>query len=956
MVVSFLSRAYLESLDEAERARIYAENVPLGEHPKTGDMFFLPEKDRQAGMYVIGVQGVGESAFLETMIHHVCVVGNPVVVFDPHADLIYASLAALPTSRVKDAYLLDLEDEDWPFGITLFSVDRLETNIQRTQAVDRIFHVFDLLWPEVTGQQNLPRYLRAAIHVFLDNPNSTLVDMYDFFLDDALRQRMVANCTDQSVQTFWRHEFEELKRSPGEIARRIQPLINRLEHLFMGRSLVRNIVGQRQNTINFREAAEQRRALFIKLPINLVKEDAQLIGTLLLAQLTAAIFSFMDLPVAQRPHLSLFVDEAQLFATPDFSKLFSEGRKFGVRMTLAHQYRSQLLTFLRDSTETARTKVAFQINADDANEMGAYFPTPAAGIDPESISTTVDKALRAKTSDFPPHVRDFVHTYLIPLQGAASGGRVTVGRRPNWGFSNGPQQQEVWVEDPTDLLNGLLYQCMKEGRANLPIPWKVAIGFCTTGGGFFSAIRYPNNPKLLPGYAFPPHLVMPTEHGLMWHEGRAPETADERLIHFVFCLRQTMGYLSKHPVGKPLPTAASAVGAMLTQLPRRAAFVRSGDDVGVIYTLDTPAQLEGTLLTDRMAIIRDQTRATYCRPKQEVEQDIAKGPPPPEASSSALGAHHRRVRRRSGRAIGRRSRLTIRTTSEFSVRPIHELLLRGNSLMPYGLYHLHLATAEQLCRLHYRAGSLKAVKARLKTLAEAGFVQADTVPTKRFRAPYYYTLGPNGVKHLAQAGYDTNESWRASKEMDKHALFVEHTLELGDVLISAFLLGKLMQSASLHSFTHERVLKRRPYKATWQRGDHSETFSVIPDAFLDFHVLLDGVMRRMPVLLEHDRGTEEQYYFRRRIRAYRMLLTTGSAAQLFGAKVVTIAFTTFQGKERLAQMQAWTRAELEHETATVGQRFRFAALTPPLHPAKTWFGEQWYGLDATQPPQPLLAA
>jgi hypothetical protein len=108
---------------------------------------------------------------------------------------------------------------------------------------------------------------------------------------------------------------------------------------------------------------------------------------------------------------------------------------------------------------------------------------------------------------------------------------------------------------------------------------------------------------------------------------------------------------------------------------------------------------------------------------------------------------------------------------------------------------------------------------------------------------------------------------------------------------------------------------------------------VIPDAFLDFHVPVDGGLLRMPVLLEHDRGTEEQFYFRRRIHAYAMLLRTGSYEQLFGAKAVTIAFTTFQGEQRAEQMERWALAELEPSMAGL---FRFVALTPPLDPVKTW--------------------
>lgn len=74
----------------------------------------------------------------------------------------------------------------------------------------------------------------------------------------------------------------------------------------------------------------------------------------------------------------------------------------------------------------------------------------------------------------------------------------------------------------------------------------------------------------------------------------------------------------------------------------------------------------------------------------------------------------------------------------FAITPVHDLLLRGTQDMPIGLYHLHLATAEQLTRLHYKPGMLKTVSKRLKVLVDNGYVQADSVPTKFMKSPYYY--------------------------------------------------------------------------------------------------------------------------------------------------------------------------------------------------------------------------
>src|SRR5438132_11055037 len=103
----------------------------------------------------------------------------------------------------------------------------------------------------------------------------------------------------------------------------------------------------------------------------------------------------------------------------------------------------------------------------------------------------------------------------------------------------------------------------------------------------------------------------------------------------------------------------------------------------------------------------------------------------------------------------------------FAITPVHDLLLRGSQDMPIGLYHLHLATAEQLTRLHYKPGMLKTVSKRLKVLVDNGYAQADCVPTKLMKSPYYYALATKGMHYLDSVGFDTDKAFRASKEVSE---------------------------------------------------------------------------------------------------------------------------------------------------------------------------------------------
>jgi hypothetical protein len=597
----------------------------VGYHPQNEDILYIPERDRYSGTYILGVQGVGKSGLLQNLIHADMEGERAVIVIDPHGDLVNACLGFLPGMRVPDTHILDMQDEGYPFGVNIFQTGRLTSSVDVTQAVERLLHIFEVLWPEVVSQQNLPRYVRAAAIVLLANPGSTLVDMYQLLQDQAYRTRLVANVPDLTVQQFWHTQYANL--GPHEQYRRVQPLLGRLEALFMGRGLVRNIVGQKVNSIDFRKAIEEKQIILIKLPIKQLKQDARLVGTLLLSQISNAVFSFANVPESQRPGVSLYVDEFQHFATPDFSELLTEGRKFGVRVTVAHQYRNQLPAFLQDSTLTARSKICFQLTTEDSREMSHLFPSSHTTIKPEDvIEHPVHYMLTHQSNDAA--IQAFTDMYLHPLHGMKRGaGRIEIELR-----DKAPRLSDIWnggrspnpkVTDPTWQLDQLLYQAMATQTAMLPIPPEIVIGFSNCGQGFFiQAMRlHAGSSCLQPGFRFPPTI------------NRIPETGTEQLHHFLYHLRVVMQRLAVYPIGKATTTTPADVAKMLNQLPRRAAFVRSGDTTGVVYTQDTPQGMDPTTYADVYGYIQDQTRQTYCHPKTEVEQWFM--PASPQVTTSA---------------------------------------------------------------------------------------------------------------------------------------------------------------------------------------------------------------------------------------------------------------------------------------------------------------------------------
>ena len=632
----FYSKDYLDSLSEQAQGNIVSTHTLLGYHPEVKDYFLIPDADRFAGMYVLGVQGVGKSSLLEYMIYQdIGVKNTAVIVIDPHGDLINHVIGQVQADDETDCsrmFLFDLQDEAHPFGVNVFSGKKHQTAISQTQAVDRVMHIFEVLWGDVLSQQSLPRYLRAATIALFANPGSTLVDMYDFLLNDSLREKMLRNVTDPTITQFWEYQYNS--KSPSFRYREIAPLINRLESLFMGRSLVRNIVGQSATTIDFRAAIENKEILLIKLPLKTLPQDARLIGTILVAQIHAAIFSFADLPQNKRPGFSLFVDEFQHFATTDFSEMFTEGRKFGARVTLAHQFRDQIpdtLKSVRAAMMTPRTKICFQTTPEDAREMAQVFTSEASEVRPEDIDPTPCDYLLTYGHD-DPDIRTFIDWYLRPIQSMKKAGRIEV---TTWKIpfafefvlnSMGTYiREKPKVIDPGPYLNSLLYQVMRTGNFDLPIPPEIILGFSNCGKGFYlvwdSLKKDAKAWYLSPEVDFPKELFVETaDHKLRWI--RPPKGSDEQFFHFLFFLRRTMSRLSFDPIGKRTTRSAAEIAQMLTSLPLRAAFVKSGEDVATIFTEDTPEMVSALIFEKRRGSIKERTHKRYCKPKSEGEQEI----------------------------------------------------------------------------------------------------------------------------------------------------------------------------------------------------------------------------------------------------------------------------------------------------------------------------------------------
>jgi hypothetical protein len=181
--------------------------------------------------------------------------------------------------------------------------------------------------------------------------------------NDSYRASLLRKCTDKESRQTW-DEFSQKKEQLQ--AQEISSLQNKVAALADPLPL-RYILGQATSTIDLSKIIEKCTPLVLDLS-DLGDEPAAILGAIVINQFKQAAEK------VQKPY-DLFIDEFQNFGTSIISTILSESGKFGLQLTLAHQFISQLDPEIRDAVlGNCSTIISFRVGAEDA-------PTIAKALD-----------------------------------------------------------------------------------------------------------------------------------------------------------------------------------------------------------------------------------------------------------------------------------------------------------------------------------------------------------------------------------------------------------------------------------------------------------------------------------------------------------------------------------------------------------------------------------------------
>jgi hypothetical protein len=358
---------------QAPAASRQVRRALLGHSLISAEPVFLEDNARQQGLYVLGATGTGKSSIFLNLIVHDIAAGHGVCVLDPHGDLINDVLRRLPAGREQDLVLLDPGDPELAFGLNFFEARASDDIVMRARIADQAVEVFKKAWGDISWGPLLEDLLRNIAYTLLDNPDYTLADIPHFLRDAEFRARLVKRVKNPAVHQFWTEEYDPIR--PAEQRQYSNSTMNKVR-TFLLNPVLRHIVGQPKSSVDFRFAMDEGKIILVKVAEGRVGgEVINLLGSLLIAQLYNAAVSRQDIPPEERRPFSLFADEYHRFATPYFAQLLTDGRKFNIKTTVAHQHRDQ---FSRDdpnrgSTLGAANLVIFRANAGDARDLAPHF-------------------------------------------------------------------------------------------------------------------------------------------------------------------------------------------------------------------------------------------------------------------------------------------------------------------------------------------------------------------------------------------------------------------------------------------------------------------------------------------------------------------------------------------------------------------------------------------------------
>src|SRR5439155_17804940 len=140
------------------------------------------------------------------------------------------------------------------------------------------------------------------------------------------------------LNEFWNGEFKSYDDRQRREAQ--GPILNRIGQ-FLAIPEIRSVVSHQSSTLKLRTAIDKNYVIIVNLSKGTTGHSpSSIFGSLLASSIKTALMSREDMSEDKRSPLAFYADEFHNYGTIGWAEMLSECRKYGLQLTLAHQFAS----------------------------------------------------------------------------------------------------------------------------------------------------------------------------------------------------------------------------------------------------------------------------------------------------------------------------------------------------------------------------------------------------------------------------------------------------------------------------------------------------------------------------------------------------------------------------------------------------------------------------------------
>lgn len=316
-------------------------------------------------LHIVGEPGSGKSTVLTAIAIETAARGGGLLMLDPHGTTVDRILAELPPEARDRVLLIRCGDTANPARLNPLSLtDPTLQDIVVSDLLDAFQQLFDPRQEGIVG----PRFQHTMRHalstlIYYRGQRASLLDVPRLLYDRELLNQAVRGLEDQELKAVW---INDVLNNRGSEMNEVIGWISSKFTTFASNNAMKSMLATGEDSLDpVRAMAEDRIVL-----VDLDKGTVGAMGARILGLLYLMRFWTAALGRAEPKPFTLLIDEASSFAGVTLPAILSEGRKFGLRAVVAHQFMTQLAPALADALEGgAATRLVFRVGPDDARDL-----------------------------------------------------------------------------------------------------------------------------------------------------------------------------------------------------------------------------------------------------------------------------------------------------------------------------------------------------------------------------------------------------------------------------------------------------------------------------------------------------------------------------------------------------------------------------------------------------------